>query len=90
MFIKVVSVETHYERPSAVNESAGRKSAILASHWSKVPRENHVTRSFAPDLQHSDVYTRRGKNRLNLMNLFLIKLQMILVESKCLLLNMSG
>ncbi|CAB1448525.1 unnamed protein product [Pleuronectes platessa] len=44
---------------SEVNESPGRKRTIAASHWSKVPRENYVTGSFAPVLQHTDVNTRR-------------------------------
>ncbi|XP_069367870.1 DNA replication licensing factor MCM4 isoform X2 [Paralichthys olivaceus] len=42
-----------------MNASPGRKRTIPASHWSKVPRENYVSRSFAPDLQHKDVNTRR-------------------------------
>ncbi|TMS09764.1 DNA replication licensing factor mcm4-B [Larimichthys crocea] len=32
-------------------DSAGKSSPILGCYWSKVPRENNVTGSFAPDLQ---------------------------------------
>lgn len=88
-WIWTILPETRHELPSAVEDSTGKKASSLAFYWSKVPRENHVTSSFAPDLQHSDLHTRAGENTLDSLNLFHINALILLIDSEFVSLRMS-